>query len=180
MCHIGGLRYLLRPKYENPRCMSPMFSAGMPSLMRRLTAPAQRLMSGTMGFFMSTATSLLPRRLSAISCTAKGETVVRAPIHNRSTPWRRAHSTCARLATSTAMGRPVAALTSLSHSSAGSPTPSKVPGCVRGFHTPARMTSTRPERASCMAVSTVCSRVSALHGPAMMRGRLAPSTNFPI
>ena len=180
MCHMGGLRYLLCPKYENPRWIRPMFSIFTPSFTRRFTAPAQRPMSGVMGFLMSTVMSSLPWRLSAISCTAKGDTVVRAPIHSMSTPCLSAHSTCAWFATSTAIGSPVALFTSLSHSRPGSPIPSNVPGLVRGFHTPARITSTLPERASCMAVSTVCSRVSALHGPAMMRGLLAPRMNFPI
>ena len=122
----------------------------------------------------------VPFTASAISCTANGLTVVRAPIQSTSTPNSSALSTCLLDATSVAIGRPVRRLASDSHASPLSPTPSKVPGRVRGFQIPARRTSTTPVAASLTHVSSVCSRVSALHGPDMIRGRLAPSTKFSI
>ena len=53
-----------------------------------------------------------------------------------------------------------------------SPIPAKVLGLVRGFHIPARNISTLPVLASARAVFTVCSLLSALHGPAMISGLL--------
>jgi hypothetical protein len=41
---------------------------------------------------------------------------------------------------------------------------------VRGFHKPARNTPIPPALMP-LAVSSICSEVSALHGPAMIRGR---------
>jgi hypothetical protein len=127
-----------------------------------------------MGFFTNTGMST-PFKASAISCTLKGFGVVRAPIHSMSTPAFRQASTCWALATSVMVSSPVSFPASTSHSKAGSPRPSKVSGRVRGFQIPARRAFTwgacwRMPR----AVSSICSRLSALHGPAISSGRSKP------
>ena len=131
--------------------------------------PIHSSRSGFTGFFTSTGTSA-PLRLSARACMAKGLAVVRAPIHRMSTPYFRLSSTCCGVATSVAMSIPVSSLTVFSHGSAFSPLPSKPPGLVRGFHTPA-LNMWHPFEASCLAVVITCSSVSAEHGPAMTNGR---------
>ena len=172
---MGLLRYFESPNDEKPRWIRPTRS--IPTFWRRCTAPIQRSRSGFIGFLTSTGMST-PRRASAISCTLKGLTVVRAPIQSRSTPNSSAPSTCLALATSVAMGRPVSFLASAIHERPGSPTPSKVPGLVRGFQIPARSTSTTPVAARRRQVSRVCSSVSALHGPEIISGRLPFKSNF--
>ena len=141
----------------------------MPARASLSSAPIQSSRSGLTGFFTSTGTSV-PFRASAISCTAKGLAVVRAPIQSRSIPCSSASRTCRSVATSVATYMPVVSLTSRSHASPSAPTPSKPPGLVRGFHRPARKIR-MPACASFPAVSRTCPRVSALQGPAMTRGR---------
>src|ERR1700754_634695 len=123
-----------------------------------------------MGFFIRTGTSA-PRSASATSCTLNGFTVVRAPIQSTSTSKCSASSTCLAVATSIATGRPVSFLACCSQGNPFVPMPSKLPGRVRGFQIAARRISTLPVFARRTAVSTVCSSVSALQGPEMIRGR---------
>ena len=76
---------------------------------------------------------------------------------------------CAGSATSIVMGIWYNSFASSSHFSASSPVPSNEPGRVRGFHTPAR-NNCMFIALSAAAVSSTCSRVSALHGPAIIKG----------
>ena len=57
-------------------------------------------------------------------------------------------------------------LAMLSHSNASSPIPSKDPGLVLGFQTPARNISTLLPL-SPLAIASICSGLSALQGPAI-------------
>ncbi|MPM83236.1 hypothetical protein SDC9_130299 [bioreactor metagenome] len=143
----------------------------MPALYKRSMAPIHSSRSGFTGFFIRTGMST-PLNVSAISCTAKGFAVVRAPIHNISMLYFRDSYTCFSVATSVATYIPVSLRTCWSHFNAGVPTPSNPPGFVRGFHTPALKIFT-PFSASFFAVSMTCSSVSALHGPEIMIGRLS-------
>ncbi len=68
---------------------------------------------------------------------------------------------------------PVFSLALFSQGRAFSPFPSKPPGLVRGFHTPA-LKMWQPLAASCVAVVMTCFSVSAEHGPAITNG-LPPS-----
>ena len=77
-----------------------------------------------------------PCKASAISCTTKGDTVERAPIHKISTPASKAASTCLALATSTADFNPCFLAAATSQGKAPSPIPIKEPGRVRGFQMP--------------------------------------------
>ena len=122
-----------------------------------------------MGFFTSTGISI-PLSESASACIAKGLAEVRAPIQIMSTPYSNTSSTCSGVATSVATDIPVSSFTRFSHGNAFSPCPSKPPGLVRGFQTPARYTL-QPSEASCRAVDITCSSVSAEHGPAITKGR---------
>ena len=131
--------------------------------------PTQRSMSGLTGFFTSTGMSC-PRSASATSCTAKGFETVRAPSHSRSMPASSAAATCSRVATSVATRIPVSRRTRSIQTSPAAPTPSKPPGLVRGFQSPARKMRS-PCAASARAVVRSCSSVSALQGPAMSSGR---------
>ena len=146
---------------------------------RRSTAPFHSSTSAFIGFLTSTGVSE-PRIASAISCTLNGFEVVRAPIQNISIPKASALSTCFAFATSIATGRPVCFFTSTSHGSAGMPAPSKPPGFVRGFQTPARTMSTLPDAAKSFAVSRVCSAVSAEHGPDIIIGFLDFKSNIVV
>ena len=135
----------------------------------RSRAPIHSSISGLTGFFTKTGTST-PRSESAKACTAKGLAVVRAPTQRMSMSYFRASSTCSGVATSVAMSMWVSSFTCFIQGSAFSPWPSKPPGLVRGFHTPARKLW-QPFMASSRAVSITCSSVSALHGPAITKGR---------
>ena len=141
--------------------------------MMRCKAPIHRSRSGLRGFLTSTVTSLWPRSISAISCMANGLVLVLAPIHRISMPAARAARTWSIVATSVATSIPVSRFTACSHGSPRSPTPSKPPGIVRGFQTPALNIFT-PIALNALAASSVCCSVSALHGPAMRMG--APSS----
>ena len=141
----------------------------MPALFSRSMAPIHSSKSGFTGFFTSTGIST-PFKASAISCMAKGLAEVRAPIQRRSIPAFRAASTCLELATSVVTYIPVSAFTRFIHSRPGSPTPSKPPGLVRGFHIPA-LNIFMPFLANAVAVVITCSSVSALQGPAITSGR---------
>ena len=140
-----------------------------PAWFRRSKAPIHNSKSGWTGFFTKTGTST-PFSESAKACMAKGLAEVRAPIHRMSMPYFRQSSTCSGVATSVATSILVSCLTCLSQTRAGSPCPSKPPGLVRGFHTPARKLW-HPNMASCLAVVITCSSLSALQGPAMTKGR---------
>ncbi len=142
-----------------------------PALRSRSMAPIHSSRSGLTGFFTKTGMSA-PKtcKASAISCTANGLADVRAPIHNKSIPPSNAAATCSRVATSVATYMPVSRFTRCNHAIPATPTPSNPPGLVRGFHNPARKIR-NPAATSCRAVSSVCSSVSALHGPAMTAGR---------
>ena len=144
-------------------------SLRMPARLMRSNAPIHSSMSGLTGFFTNTGTSM-PRSASAMSCTAKGLAVVRAPIQRMSMPYLRASSTCSGVATSTAVSMWVVSFTSFIQGRAFSPFPSKPPGLVRGFHTPARK-MWQPFPANWLAVCITCCSDSALHGPAMTNGR---------
>src|SRR6266487_422142 len=143
----------------------------MPAFATRSTAPIHNSRSGLMGFLMSTGTSA-PRNASATSCTLKGFTVVRAPIHNTSISKCNASATCFAVATSTVSGKPVNFFACCSQGKPLVPMPSKLPGLVRGFQMPARNMSTFPVLCKRTAVSITCSSVSALHGPEIINGRL--------
>src|SRR5690606_223053 len=125
---------------------------------------------GLTGFLTNTGTST-PFNASAISCTVNGFAVERAPIQRISTPAASASSTCLAVATSVVIGRPVSSFALRSHWRPMLPMPSNSPGRVRGFQMPARSTFTLPVLASKCAVASTCSSVSALHGPAMTKGR---------
>ena len=142
-----------------------------PAWLMRSRAPIHSSRSGLTGFFTSTGMST-PRSASAISCMAKGLAVVRAPIHRMSMPAFSASNTCLAVATSVATYMPVSFFTSLSHARPSTPMPSKPPGLVRGFQMPARNILI-PLSASSLAVFITCSSVSALHGPAITKGRLS-------
>jgi len=144
----------------------------IPAWLMRCMAPIQSSRSGLTGFFTSTAPSK-PLRLSASSCMANGLALVRAPTHRMSMPYLRASSTCSGVATSVAVSMPVSFFTSCIHGRAFSPLPSKPPGFVRGFHTPAR-NMWQPFAAKLRAVVITCSSVSAEHGPAITNGRSPP------
>ena len=142
-----------------------------PALLIRSKAPIHSSRSGFTGFFTSTGIST-PFSASAISCTAKGLAVVRAPTQRRSISAFRHSYTCLAVATSVETYMPVSFFTSFSHARPSTPTPSKPPGLVRGFQMPAR-NSLRPLSANCLAVLITCSSVSALQGPAITIGRLS-------
>ena len=144
-------------------------SLRIPARFSRSSAPIQRSMSGFTGFFTRTGMSV-PSRASAISCMRKGLADVRAPIQTMSTPYLIHSRTCFSLATSVHTHIPSSCFTLRSHLRPGAPTPSKEPGCVRGFHMPARNTCI-PKAARPRAVSITCSSLSALQGPAMHMGR---------
>ena len=147
--------------------MAPSFL--IPAWLMRCRAPIQSSRSGFTGFFTSTGTST-PFRLSASDCMANGLAEVRAPTQRMSIPYFKASSTCSGVATSVAVSIPVSSFTCFIQGKAFSPFPSKPPGLVRGFHTPAR-NMWQPLAASCLAVVITCSSVSAEHGPAMIQGR---------
>jgi hypothetical protein len=67
-------------------------------------------------------------------------------------------------------GKPDASRAATNHGKALLPIPSKEPGRDRGFQTPARKATTRPEAAKARAVSTTWLSLSALHGPATTKG----------
>jgi hypothetical protein len=70
------------------------------------------------------------------------------------------------------VGNPEIFFASLSHFSPIVPTPSNIPGFVRGFHIPARNKPIWGFLANSTAVCINCSGVSALHGPLMIMGLL--------
>ena len=96
---------------------------------------------------------------------------MRAPIHKMSIPCFNASNTCRSVATSVAVYIPVSSLTCFNQARPSTPIPSNPPGLVRGFHIPAR-NILMPRSARLFAVVITCSSVSALHGPAMIIGRL--------
>src|SRR5882757_1901997 len=147
-----------------PICLTPTFC-------KRSIPPLHNSKSGLIGFFISTGIST-PRNASATSCTLNGFTVVRAPIHNTSTSNCNASCTCFAVATSTAVASPVAFLALNNQGNPFVPMPSNMPGFVRGFQMPARSISIFPVAASLVAVASICSSVSALHGPLIIKGRL--------
>ena len=102
----------------------------------------------------------------------KGLTVERAPIHNISISCSKASFTWSLLATSVAVFKPVSSFTRCSHWSPKAPTPSNIPGRVRGFQIPARKKDTSVFLRLCAIFST-CSSVSALQGPAITTGWLS-------
>ena len=112
-----------------------------------------------------------PCRLSARACIANGLAQVRAPIQRMSKPYSRHNSTCSGVATSVVISIPVSSFTRFIQGKAFSPLPSKPPGLVRGFHTPARK-MWQPLRANSFAVAMTCCSVSAEQGPAITIGRL--------
>ena len=131
--------------------------------------PTHNSKSGFNGFLINTGT-LTPLKASAISCTLKGFTVVRAPTHKTSTSKCKASSTCFAVATSTATGMPVSFLACCNQGKPLVPIPSKLPGLVLGFQIPARIISTLPVAANPLAVAITCSSVSALQGPEIING----------
>ena len=141
----------------------------IPAPYRRSKAPIHNSRSGFTGFLIRTGIST-PFKASAISCTANGLTVVRAPIHRISIPAFNASNTWSFVATSVATYMPVSFFTRFNHCKPSAPIPSKPPGFVRGFQIPARNILT-PLDASWVAASITCSSVSALQGPEMMIGR---------
>ena len=142
-----------------------------PAPLIRSSAPIHNSKSGLTGFLTKTGTST-PFSASAISCTAKGLAVVRAPIQSTSIPAFSASKTCLAVATSVDTSIPVSFFTSLSQVKPSTPIPSKPPGLVRGFQMPARKILI-PLLAKALAVSITCSSVSALQGPEMTMGRLS-------
>ena len=139
-------------------------------------APIHKSTSGLTGFFTRTGMSD-PSRASQISWTWKGLAVVRAPIHTMSTPASRQAFTWAAEPTSVHTLIPLALRASCNQARPRAPTPSKPPGCVRGFHRPARSTPV-PQSLRACAASRTCSRLSALQGPATTKG-LSPAGNSP-
>ena len=140
-CHIGALRNGPAPKPEKPRWIRPIFLT--PQAASRSTAPHHKSTSPFTGFFTNTGLSV-PRNDSATSCIENGLAAVRAPIQRISRSNGAALSTCLAFATSVAIGRPVNSRAFVSQGNASTPAPSNEPGLVRGFHTPARNTSTLP------------------------------------
>ena len=141
----------------------------MPAPLMRSSAPIHSSRSGLTGFFTNTGTST-PFNESANDCMAKGLALVRAPTQRMSMSYLRASSTCSGVATSVAVNMPVSSFTCFIHGRAFSPLPSKPPGLVRGFQTPA-LNMWHPLPASWRAVVITCSSVSAEQGPAMTIGR---------
>ena len=146
----------------NPRWIAPILFT--PTCCSRSSAPSQRSISGLSGFLTRIRASV-PARASASSDTANGLAVVRAPIQKVSSPALRAASACCGEAISVATCIPSSSLTRTSQGRPCSPTPSKDPGRVRGFHRLA-LKKQIPPALKARAVSKVCSSVSALHGPA--------------
>ena len=126
-------------------------------------------MSGLTGFLTNTGI-LSPRIASAKACIANGLADVRAPTHSISISYFIANSTCSGVATSVEINIPVSSFTRFIHGKAFSPLPSKPPGFVRGFHTPA-LNIWHPFAARLRAVVITCSSVSAEQGPAITHGR---------
>ena len=89
----------------------------------------------------------------------------RAPIWTTSAT-SRTSSTWRGSSSSVTIGRPVSSRASRSTSSASSPSPWKLYGEVRGLNAPPR-SIVAPASATARAVSSVCSRYSTVHGPAM-------------
>ena len=175
MCQCGWFLYNILSQVLNPLWMAP--KRRMPALLMRWSAPIQRSRSGLTGFLTRTGMSI-PRMASAISWTANGLAVVRAPIQMRSTPCSRASSAFLAVAISVAVSIPVSFLTACNHGNALMPFPSNLPGMVRGFQSPARNILT-PLLASRFAVANTCSFVSALHGPAMTNGLFSSKPKRP-
>ena len=157
-----------------------------PEAYRRCSAPIQSSRSGFTGFLTRTVirsrcSGVSDASASAISWTANGLAVVRAPIQKSVTPVRRACRRWTGVAISVTGSIPVLSRTSASHARARTPMPSNEPGLVRGFQTPARNTR-MPVSDSSRAVRSVCSRLSALHGPAITSGpqpsRTPPNRGF--
>ena len=146
--------------------MAPNFFT--PAWLMRSSAPIHNSRSGLTGFLTKTGTST-PLSESARACMANGLADVRAPTQRMSMPYFSASSTCSGVATSVETSIPVSFFTCCSQGSATSPLPSKPPGFVRGFHTPARKLW-HPLSASSRAVVITCSSVSAEQGPAMTNG----------
>ena len=91
--------------------------------------------------------------------------MLRAPIWITSATSTTA-STCRGSISSVTTGRPVSSLASRRIVSASSPSPWKVYGEVRGLKAPPR-SIVAPASATARAVSSVCSRYSTVHGPAI-------------
>ena len=140
-----------------------------PAPLIRSIAPIHNSKSGFTGFLINTGTST-PFNASAISCTANGLAVVRAPIHNMSMLAFKHSYTCLAVATSVETSIPVSSFTRFIQARPSTPIPSNPPGLVRGFQIPARKIFV-PRLANAWAVLITCSSVSALHGPAMTIGR---------
>ncbi|MNS67732.1 hypothetical protein D3C72_1009930 [compost metagenome] len=147
----------------------------IPARLIRSNAPIHNDKSGFTGFLTNTGIST-PCKASAISCTVNGLAVERAPTHSTSTPAAKASSTCFAVATSVAVNKPVSSFALFNHSKPIEPIPSNSPGRVRGFQIPARKIFTFPVFANKCAVDTNCSSVSALQGPAIIKG-LSPVSN---
>ena len=141
----------------------------MPAPYKRSNAPIHNSKSGLTGFLINTGTST-PFNASAISWTANGFTVVRAPIQRISIPAFNASNTWSLVATSVDTSMPVSFFTFFNQANPSAPMPSNPPGFVRGFQIPARNILT-PLEANPWAVSNTCSSVSALQGPAITIGR---------
>jgi hypothetical protein len=75
-------------------------------------------------------------------------------------------------------GSPVAARASARISRPGTPSPLKTNGDVRGLKAPPR-SIVAPAAATVRATSSVCSRVSTVHGPAIRQNAFSPPTVRP-
>ena len=148
--------------------MTPKFFTSCPRSLS--SAPIHKARSGFTGFFTSTGLSV-PFKASAISCTVNGFTVERAPIHRISTSACKAAATWCALATSVAVLKPYSSFTFFSQLRPMTPTPSKPLGFVRGFQIPARKIETASvDSLILFAVSSICDSLSALQGPAIIKG----------
>ncbi len=100
--------------------------------------------------------------------------MLRAPICTTSTN-RATASACWMSSSSETTGRPVSARASARISSAGSPSPLKANGEVRGLKAPPRSIEAPPAWTA-RATASVCSRLSTVHGPAIRQKFSGPPT----
>src|SRR4051794_20604414 len=103
--------------------------------------------------------------------------MLRAPICTTSAYWAMA-STWLVSRNSVTTGSPVSARASARISSASRPRPLKANGDVRGLKAPPRSIEAPPSR-TVRATSSVCSRVSTVHGPAIRQNVSFPPTWWP-
>ena len=104
--------------------------------------------------------------------------MLRAPIWTTSACSAIA-SACVVSRNSVTTGSPVSARASTRISSAGTPRPLNANGDVRGLKAPPR-SIVAPPAATVRATSSVCSRDSTVHGPAIRQNAVSPPTSAAV